>query len=228
MSDKLLTSNLFQTAQAELPELIKNLFAGSKFPWEILPKIKETVTELVKNTPEKERLSGDISDKAMILSKDVVIEKGAKVEGLAYIDGPTYISSGATIRHGAYIRGGVFIGKDCVAGHTTEIKDSLLLNGSKAAHFAYLGNSILGQNVNLGAGTKLANLRLDHRNILIRYEGETIDTGLKKFGAIFSDGAQSGCNSVTNPGTLLLNSSALLPTKCGSGVIDNKLGLVKR
>ena len=183
---------------------------------------------MIESIPIDERIKGTIAAGDILKSDLIVIEQGAVIEDLAYIDGPTYIAKGAKVRHGAYLRGGVYLGENCVAGHTTEIKDSLLVFSSKAAHFAYLGNSILGSNVNLGAGTKLANLRLDHRNIIVKAGQNRIDTGLKKFGAIFGDNAQSGCNSVTNPGTICLNYAAILPTKNATGIIDNKLGQIKK
>lgn len=228
MSKKLENKNLFNASSLNLPAELTTLFQQTTYPWEILSLIKKTVTKMVSNVPAEQRLKGNISEGAVLNGDMIVVEEGATVEALSYIDGPTYIAKGATIRHGAYIRGGVYIGEGCIAGHTTEIKDSLLLLNSKAAHFAYLGNSILGANVNLGAGTKLANLRLDHCDIRVKFEGNVYDTKQKKFGAIFANGAQSGCNSVTNPGTILLNNSALLPTKAASGVIENNLGLVKR
>lgn len=106
------------------------------------------------------------------------------------------------MRQGAYIRGNVLIGEHCVVGHATEIKSSVLLGDSKAGHFAYIGDSILGR-VNLGAGTKLANLKITGSPIVITVAGKEYHTGLKKFGAILGDGVETGCNSVTAPGTIL-------------------------
>lgn len=222
------TTTLFSSVQDDAhPNEISALFAESVYPWEILPKIRPALESLVANIPLHERIKGNVSDKACINSEMVVIEEGATVEAFCLIEGPTYISRSAVVRHGAYLRGGVYLGPKCVAGHTTEVKDSLLMFDSKAAHFAYIGNSILGKQVNLGAGTKLANMRLDHKQIRLRHGSHYIETNLKKFGAIFSDYSQSGCNSVTNPGTILLNYSAVLPTKNASGIVANKLGLVK-
>lgn len=133
----------------------------------------------------------------------ITIEKGAIVEPGAYIKGPCYIGKGTTIRHGAYIRGNVIAGENCVIGHDSELKNCILLNGAHAAHFAYVGDSILGNKVNLGAGTKCANLKLQGDEVFIRYDGGIIKTGLRKFGAIIGDHSQTGCNTVTNPGTLI-------------------------
>jgi NDP-sugar pyrophosphorylase family protein len=127
------------------------------------------------------------------------------------IKGPSIIGDYTEIRQGAYVRGDCLIGKNCVIGHTTEVKHSVFLNGSKAGHFAYIGDSILGRGVNLGAGTKLANLRFISGTVSIKIEGSLIDTGRRKLGALLGDNAQTGCNSVTNPGTLVALDSIIAP-----------------
>jgi NDP-sugar pyrophosphorylase family protein len=101
------------------------------------------------------------------------------------------------------MRGYCLIGRNCVIGHVTEVKHSIFLDGAKAGHFAYLGDSILGNQVNLGAGTKLANLRFIKGDIPIKTPDSVVNSNLRKMGAILGDHVQTGCNSVTNPGTLL-------------------------
>lgn len=138
-----------------------------------------------------------------LLDDDIVIGEGTVIETGALIKGPTVIGARCDVRQGAYIRGGCIFGDGCVIGHATEVKDSVFLDGAKAGHFAYVGDSILGNRVNLGAGTKLANLKIIESPVRVRVEGEIHDTGLRKFGAIIGDDSELGCNSVTNPGTLL-------------------------
>lgn len=138
----------------------------------------------------------------LIDRETIFIGRGTVVEPGAYIKGPCYIGENCTIRHGAYLRGDVLTGDYCVLGHDSEFKNALLLNHAHAAHFAYVGDSILGNHVNLGAGTVCANLKLDRSPVIIHADGRRVETGLKKFGAILGDGAQTGCNSVLNPGTL--------------------------
>jgi NDP-sugar pyrophosphorylase family protein len=147
------------------------------------------------------------------VSGRVFIAEGAEVEPTAFIQGPCYIGPGTEVRHGAYIRGQVYVGKDCVVGHTTEVKGSIFFDGAKAGHFAYVGDSILGRDVNLGAGTKLANLALNRREVRVKHPrtGAIIGSGLTKFSAVMGDGAQTGCNSVLSPGTLLMPGTAVLP-----------------
>jgi len=137
--------------------------------------------------------------------------RGVLVEPGAYIAGPTVIGDYSEVRQGAYLRGNCLVGKRCVVGHVTEVKHAIFLDDAKAGHFAYLGDSILGNQVNLGAGTKMANLRFVKGNVRVRTPAGTLDSGLRKFGAILGDQVQTGCNSVTNPGTVIGRRSFLLP-----------------
>ena len=139
---------------------------------------------------------------SVIMGEDVQIGEGVIIEPGALIKGPTVIQDNSEIRQGAYVRGNVLVGRKCIIGHSTEVKSSVLLGGSQAAHFAYVGDSILGS-VNLGAGTKLANLKIVESQVVLHIKGERYDTGLRKFGAVLGDRVETGCNSVTVPGTLL-------------------------
>jgi UDP-N-acetylglucosamine diphosphorylase / glucose-1-phosphate thymidylyltransferase / UDP-N-acetylgalactosamine diphosphorylase / glucosamine-1-phosphate N-acetyltransferase / galactosamine-1-phosphate N-acetyltransferase len=160
---------------------------------------------------------------AVIVGKNVKIGKGVLIESGAMIKSPAIIGDYSEIRQGAYLRGNCLIGKRCVVGHTTEVKHSIFLNDAKAGHFAYLGDSILGANVNLGAGTKCANLRFFSGTVKLRIDSGLIDTGLRKLGALLGDGAQTGCNAVTSPGTLMGPDSLLMPnTTAPAGVHPRK------
>jgi NDP-sugar pyrophosphorylase family protein len=148
---------------------------------------------------------------AYLFNDTIIIGAGTVVEPGALIKGPVVIGSNSEIRQGAYIRGDCLVGNGCVVGHTTEIKGSIMLDGAKAGHFAYIGDSILGKDVNLGAGTKLANLKIIPGSISIRAERKRYDTGRRKLGAILGDRTETGCNSVTSPGTLIGPHSLVLP-----------------
>ncbi len=148
---------------------------------------------------------------AVLSGSEIAIGQGVLVESGAMIKTPTIIGDCTEVRQGAYIRGNCLAGKRCVIGHTTEVKHTIFLDDAKAGHFAYLGDSILGNHVNLGAGTKMANLRFTGGDIPIRTTNNVISTGLRKLGAILADGVQTGCNSVTNPGTLIGRRSMLMP-----------------
>lgn len=191
------------------------------YPWELLGQpLADFVQQRIAQVPSEKRLNGTISPHAFLENKEsIVVEAGATIEAGAFVSGPAYIESGATVRHGAYIRGQVYVCSGAVVGHTSELKGALLLNQAKAAHFAYVGDSLLGIDCNLGAGTKCANLRLDHGQVPVRVGGTTIASGLKKFGAVFANRAQTGCNAVLNPGSLLLPNAIVLPNSTGQGVI---------
>lgn len=137
--------------------------------------------------------------------------KGVLVESGATIKSPAFLGDYNEVRQGAYLRGYTLTGQGCVLGHATEVKHAIFLNDAKAGHFNYIGDSILGNNTNLGAGTKLANLRFVEGNLFITSEGKQIDTGRRKLGAILGDNTQTGCNSVTNPGALLGKNSFVMP-----------------
>jgi bifunctional N-acetylglucosamine-1-phosphate-uridyltransferase/glucosamine-1-phosphate-acetyltransferase GlmU-like protein len=137
--------------------------------------------------------------------------RGVLVESGAFIKSPAVIGDYTEIRQGAYLRGYTLVGARCVVGHVTEVKHAIFLDDAKAGHFAYLGDSILGGNVNLGAGTKMANLRFVRGEVQIRTPEGKVNSGLTKLGAILGDEVQTGCNSVTNPGTLLGRGSLVLP-----------------
>lgn len=153
---------------------------------------------------------------AYLMDDQIFIGKNTVIEPAALIRGPAIIGNGTEVRQGAYIRGDVLVGDDCVVGHTTEMKSSVMLGGSKAGHFAYIGDSILGQ-VNLGAGTKLANLKMIDSKVSITIDDQVYQTGLRKFGAILADGVETGCNSVTTPGTLLGKHVLLYPNGTARG-----------
>ena len=148
---------------------------------------------------------------AILLGSRIEIGAGVLVEGGATIKEPTTIGSCTEVRQGAYMRGYCLIGSRCVVGHATEVKHSIFLDDAKAGHFAYLGDSILGNNANLGAGTKFANLKFTPGNVTFYKGTDYFDTGMRKFGAILGDNAQTGCNSVTNPGTILGKRGILMP-----------------
>ena len=153
---------------------------------------------------------------AILMGDGIRLGRGVLVEPGALIKGPALIGDRSEIRQAAYLRGYCVLGRRCVAGHATEIKHSVFLDEAKAGHFAYLGDSILGRDVNLGAGTKCANLRFLPGNVTVRTDAGRVDSGLRKFGAVLGDRVQTGCNSVTSPGTLIGPDSFLLPNATAS------------
>ena len=164
------------------------------------------------NKKNSGRIEIDIPEGVFLEKKEQIsIGKGTVIEPGVLIQGPCIIGKNCAIRHGAYLRGAILCGDGCHIGHSAELKHSILLDGAAATHFVYVGDSILGNHVNLGAGVKCANLRLDRRDVTVQFDGEKIDTGLKKFGAIVGDRVQIGCNAVLNPGTLMGRESFSYP-----------------
>lgn len=193
----------------------QELFEGILFPWEVLAKIGPYLEGKTLGVIE-----GEVSADAHLVNPETIsIGKGSVVEPGAYIKGPCIIGEGTTVRHGAYMRGNCIAGDRCVIGHATEMKNSLFLDDAKAAHFAYLGDTIVGGGVNMGAGTRCANLRLDRGLISVLCNEDQVSTGLKKFGAILGDGAQTGCNAVLNPGTILERGAVCYPNATVSGYV---------
>jgi NDP-sugar pyrophosphorylase family protein len=187
------------------------LFDGTEHVWEALGRLADYL-----RAAAPAAIAGEVSPGAWIVGA-VAIGAGTVVEPGAYIHGPCLIGRDCEVRHGAYVRGSVVVGDRCVIGHTTEVKGSIFLDGAKAGHFAYVGDSILGRDVNLGAGTKLANLRLGGEPIRVKLGELWLETGRRKLGAILGDGVETGCNSVTNPGTLLGPGARLLPCRTARG-----------
>ncbi len=184
-------------------------FDGCDYVWEAIPQIKRHVARL---TAAGRRIDGTVMPGAWLGDAPIVIEAGAVVEPGAYVVGPAYIGAGAVVRHGAYVRENVIMLAGSTLGHASEAKNALFLPGAAAPHFAYVGDSILGHHVNLGAGTKLSNLGIlsakdaatgKRPTIRLVIEGVEYDTGLTKFGAILGDDAQTGCNAVLNPGSII-------------------------
>ena len=189
----------------------RDLFTDITHVWEALIRLEAFLDAWVGGRGHQ--ILGDVRPGAFIEpDADIYIGPDAVVDPGAYIAGPAWIGPGAQVRHGAFVRGNALIGKGAVVGHATEVKHSILLPGAHAPHFNYVGDSILGRGVNLGAGTKLSNLTVvsvkdpvtgQRPTIKLSLDDEVYDTGLPKLGAILGDGVQTGCNSVLNPGVLI-------------------------
>lgn len=189
--------------------LVAELFADCRYVWDVLPRLEEHVLRLVGHG---RTIRGKVMEGAFLGSQPIFIGEGARIEPGAFVMGPAYIGPGATVRHGAYVRENVIMLPGSQLGHASEAKNALFLPDAHAPHFAYVGDSILGHHVNLGAGTKLSNLTMmsekdpvtgKRPTVQIRVKGQVYDTGLTKLGAILGDYAQTGCNSVLNPGCLV-------------------------
>jgi NDP-sugar pyrophosphorylase family protein len=190
------------------------LFQGLEWAWEALRRIGPYVEARL-----RPGIEGRVMEGAWVERERVSIGPGTVVEPGACIFGPAIIGRDSQVRQGAYIRGNALVGEGCVVGHVTEMKNSVMLDGAKAGHFAYVGDSLLGRDVNLGAGTKLANLKINETPVTVRFQGRTHETGLRKFGALIGDACELGCNSVASPGTIIGPGTLVYPNASVSGVI---------
>lgn len=206
MYEKLKNKNLFNLDET----MAKDIFEGVDFPWEILPKIKAFVTELG-NT-----LDPEVYEKK---GEDIWIARTATIAATATINGPCIIGQGTEVRPGAFIRGSVIVGDDCVVGNSTELKNVILFNNVQVPHYNYVGDSILGFKSHMGAGSITSNVKSDKTNVVIRYEGDLIETGLKKMGAMLGNFVEVGCNSVLNPGTIIGCNTNIYPLSSVRGYI---------
>lgn len=189
------------------------LFEGCEHAWDALKKIKEYVKDNV--NPEL----NNVCDGTAWIGEDVFIGKGTRIDDGVMIKGPAIIGENCEIRHGAYIRENAIIGDNCVIGNSSEIKNSLLFNGCQVPHFNYVGDSILGHKAHLGAGVVLSNLKVVAGNVIIKHDGQEIDTGLRKFGAMIGDQVDIGCNSVLNPGSVIGRNTTMYPCTNWRGIV---------
>lgn len=170
------------------------------YPWDLLDANAALMATL-----EPENL-GTVEE-GVHLFGSVVIGKDSVVKSGTYIEGPCIIGNNCRIGPHAYIRGATSIGNDCHIGHCTELKNSIVMTGTKIPHFNYVGDSVVGRGCNFGAGTKIANLRHDHTSI--RVNGK--DTGHTKFGAVIGDNVRFGINCSVNVGSVIGCNAAFTP-----------------
>ncbi len=189
--------------------LVAELCTGCLYVWDILGRLSDHVTRLV---GPRQTIAGSVMPGAFLSDRPIYVAAGARIEPGACIVGPAYIGEGAVVRHGAYIRENVILLPGAILGHASEAKNALFMPGAHAPHFNYVGDAVLGQRVNLGAGTKLSNLGMlsakdpitgRRPTLRITVAGQTYDTGLSKLGGILGDDVQTGCNAVLNPGCLI-------------------------
>jgi NDP-sugar pyrophosphorylase family protein len=189
-----------------LPAALEKSFAP-QVPWALLG---DPLEELLQSIPSA-AIEIPLHPDAHILGDRIAIGTGTRIHPGAVIEGPIWIGKDVEIRTGAYLRGGNWIGDGCVVGTHTEVKRAILLPGAKAPHQNYVGDSILGGRVNLGAGTILSNFRHDGREITIPLGSQRLSSGRRKLGAVLGDGVLTGCNSVLHPGVIVGSGCQIYP-----------------
>lgn len=189
----------------------RDIFNNTKYPHEVLLKIKDYIIEFIDKIDKTEYIEID---------KNVFAKPTAKIDKTVKIEPYTIIGDNTEIRYCAYIRGYALIGNNCVIGNSSELKNSILFDEAKMPHFNYVGDSILGFKAHIGAGVKISNLKSDESFVNIIYENMKIETNMRKIGAIIGDNVEVGCNSVLNPGTVIGANTTIYP-------LSNVRGYVK-
>ena len=186
-----------------------DIFTDCEFVWDVQKKL----TSYIKEQFDSGKIKANYKN-----IKYVHVGEGTSINDLAQIQGPAIIGRNCIIYHAALLRGPCLLGDNVHIGHASEIKDSILLNGAISAHLNYVGNSIVGNNVNISGGSIVANVRLDKKPVFIKNGEDKIETNLTKLGAIIGDDSVIGVNAVLNPGTVLGKHSVVYPLTVVKGV----------
>ena len=190
-----------------------DIFEDVSETWEVMPKITEYIKLKFKNKKLKQNYD---KNKKIHIGKGTTIAKGVLIKG------PAIIGDNCFLEQGSLIRENVILGNNVHIGHGAEIKNSIILNNTSVSHLNYVGDSVIGSNVNISGGAIIANYRLDKHSVLIKHNDKKIDTKLEKFGAIVGDGSVIGVNSVLNPGTVLGKNTIVYPLVSVIGVHKNE------
>lgn len=207
MSEAISVTELYDLKETIAAEL----FAGIKYPWEVLPKIHDFIISL------GEKLPRDIYEER---GEHIWIAKNAKVAPTACLNGPLIIDEDAEVRHCAFVRGNAIVGKGAVVGNSTELKNVILFNKVQVPHYNYVGDSILGYKAHMGAGSITSNVKSDKLLVKVHTEEGDMETGIKKFGAMVGDGVEVGCGSILNPGSVIGRNCNIYPLSSVRGCVD--------
>lgn len=181
-----------------------------RYPWEILEPLSAIILALGASLPES-----DFERRG----EGIWISRRATVAEDAHLCAPCIVEDGAELRHGAFLRGGTLVGRGAVVGNSCELKNCILFDGVQVPHFNYVGDSVLGWRVHLGAGAITSNLRADRAQVVICADGHRLPTGRKKVGAMLGDGVEVGCNAVLCPGTVVGAGTRIYPLALVRGYV---------
>jgi UDP-N-acetylglucosamine diphosphorylase / glucose-1-phosphate thymidylyltransferase / UDP-N-acetylgalactosamine diphosphorylase / glucosamine-1-phosphate N-acetyltransferase / galactosamine-1-phosphate N-acetyltransferase len=191
-------------------------------PWELLDVNEHFIGKM------EENIRGEVEE-GVTIHGNVILGKNSIIRSGTYILGPVFIGEGCDIGPNSYLRKYTYIGNNVNVGNAVEIKNSIIMDGTNVNHLSYVGDSVIGAGCNVAAGTNIANLRFDNKNVKMNIKGKKLDCGVRKLGAIFGDNVKTGINSSFNPGVKVGINSAV-----GSGTIiyedipSNTLVLVKQ
>ncbi len=202
------TTDLFDLKFTLANEYLKTF----DYPWNALSGLKLFIEKLGRSLDKNEYFEVDSS---------VWVHKSAKVDSSAFLGAPCIVCENAEIRHCAFVRGSVLIGKNCVVGNSTELKNAILFDGVQVPHYNYVGDSILGHKAHMGAGSITSNVKSDKGLVVIKGIDKIYNTGLKKLGAMLGDYVEVGCNTVLNPGVVVGKHSNIYPLSSVRGIIPS-------
>lgn len=198
-------ADLFDLAGCPCPDV----FERCAYPWEVVPRIPAVIEEVLELNPGKYKE----------IAPQIWVGEGTTIADTAVLVGPALIGADCEIRPNAYVRGNVIVGDGVVLGNATEIKQAIVFSRVQLPHYNYVGDSILGGKVHLGAGAIISNLKSVQGLVRIKYNGQVLETGLRKLGAILGDGVEVGCNAVLNPGTVVGRGTVIYPVTSVRGVL---------
>ncbi|NLX47265.1 MAG: NTP transferase domain-containing protein [Euryarchaeota archaeon] len=196
------TLNMMASRTDVLVRRIRGEWMDVGYPWELL-----RANEFLMGRLERD-IGGEVEEGA-VLKGAVVVEEGALVRSGSYIEGPAYISNGCDIGPNCYIRPFTCLGEGVRVGSSVEVKNSIVMRGTHIPHHNYVGDSVIGERCNFGAGTKVANLRFDDRTVRVTANGRTMSTGRRKLGVVMGDDVKTGINAMIEPGTVIWERSVI-------------------
>ena len=189
-----------------LEKLKKEIDSRKEFDyWKYLDESGKILEKLEK------KIEGTIEKNVSVKGK-LALGKGSVIKSGSYIEGNVFVGKNCKIGPNAFLRNGTVLADNCHVG-MSEVKNSIILGNSNAPHFNYVGDSVIGENVNLGAGTKIANLRHDNQNVWVKINGKKIDSCRKKLGALVGSNTKTGINSSVNCGKIVPNGTKILPNE---------------
>ncbi len=185
-------------------ENVKGRWLSVGYPWDLIEANSVLVSEM------KNDIKGKV-EKNVIVKGKLKAGKGTKILSGTYIKGNVIIGENCLIGPNCYLRGNTSIGNGCHIGQAVEIKNSIIMDNAKVPHLSYIGDSVIGKNSNLGAGTITANLKHDNENVRSVVKGKIVDTGRRKLGTIIADDVHTGINTTIYPGRKIWPGVSTLP-----------------
>ncbi len=177
------------------------------YPWDLLTANKMFLDEA------GAKVRGGEIEKNVTIKGKLILGKNSLIKSGAYIEGPVMIGDNCTVGPNCFLRAYTCLGNNVRVGNGVEIKNSIIMDGAHVPHLSYVGDSIIGQNVNFGAGAILTNFRLDGENVKVMIKDELVDSGMRKLGAMVGDNVKFGSNVVVNPGKKIGANSSIWPGK---------------